>query len=64
MSEANATPVYSISSEIIAYEEGELEYDEVVVLFQKLIDTGMINHLQGSYGRQAMQFIHSGECHS
>jgi len=48
---------------IMAYENGELEYDEVVEGFQHLIDNGMAWSLQGSYGRMAMDLIKSGECH-
>ena len=47
-------------NEIIAYESGELTFDEVVDLFQRLIDTGVINHLQGSYQRTAYSLIEEG----
>lgn len=48
--------------DIIAYEEGTLSDDEVVDLFQRLINTGLAWTLQGSYGRQAMAFIEAGLC--
>jgi predicted RNA-binding protein with PIN domain len=48
---------------IIDYENGELENDAVVILFQELIDSGMVWSLQGSYGRTAMQLIEAGVCH-
>ena len=49
-----------IMGQIIAYESGELEHEEVVELFQALIDTGLAWTLQGSYGRQAAAFIEKG----
>lgn len=45
---------------IIAYESGELEDDDVIALFADLIKSGMAWQLQGSYGRQAKQFIDAG----
>ena len=37
----------------MAYENGELEEPEVIALFQFLLDSGMVYHLQGSYQRMA-----------
>jgi hypothetical protein len=48
-------------SNIIAFEQGELEQDEVIVLFQHLVDSGLAWSLQGSYGRTAMALIRAGE---
>ena len=48
---------------IIAYEQGELDDEEIVELFQDLIDSGLIGQLQGHYGRVARDLIDSGECH-
>jgi len=45
-----------IVAEIIRYEEGAMDFDEVVSLFQKLKDTGMVFHLQGHYHRQ-LEFL-------
>lgn len=45
---------------LIAYEEGELDEDEVVELFQHLTDLGLAWHLQGSYGRTAQALIEAG----
>ena len=45
---------------IIDYETGELEQDDIIEGFQHLVDTGMINHLQGSYQRTALQLIEAG----
>lgn len=47
---------------IIAYECGELDYDQTVELFQKLIDSGTIYSLQGAYQRTAQSLIESGAC--
>lgn len=47
---------------IMAYENGELETDEVISLFQELIDSGDAWRLQGSYGRMANQLIDLEEC--
>ena len=48
---------------ILAFENGELSFDETVNLFQELIDDGLCWKLQGIYGRQAMVFIEAGYCH-
>ena len=48
-------------SQVIAYEQGELAYDEVVALFQDLLDTGDVWLLQGAYGRTAMALLNAGE---
>ena len=52
-----------ITDSIIAYEQGELSDDEVIELFQHLINIGLAWSLQGSYGRMAQHLIQIGECH-
>ena len=52
----------NITADLIAYEQGELEDDEVVELFQELINTGMAWSLQGHYGRTAKALIEAGMC--
>ena len=47
---------------IMAYENGTLENEEVIELFQELIDNGMAWKLQGSYGRMAAYLIECGFC--
>jgi len=48
--------------QIIRYENGEMEENEIVSFFQKLIDNGMAWTLQGHYGRTATALIEMGEC--
>ena len=48
---------------IMAYEDGELEEEQIIEGFQYLIDSGLAWKLQGSYGRMAIRFIDAGYCH-
>jgi len=48
-------------SDIIAYENGEMEHEEVIDFFQGLVDTGMAWVLQGHYGRTAQALLDAGE---
>lgn len=50
----------NVLSNIIAYEQGDLDESETVRLFQHLVDTGMAWKLQGSYGRTAVDLIEAG----
>jgi hypothetical protein len=45
---------------IIAYEQGELNDQEIVYLFADLVKSGMAWSLQGSYGRTANALIKEG----
>lgn len=51
----------NLTNDIIAFESGEMEQDEVLNFFAKLIKTGLAWQLQGSYGRAAHDFIQSGQ---
>jgi len=47
---------------MMAFENGELAEDEVIDLFQGLIDSGLAWQLQGFYGRTAASLIEAGLC--
>lgn len=47
---------------MIAWENGELDFEETVDLFQGLIDCGLAWTLQGCYGRTAAALIEAGHC--
>lgn len=55
-------PAYddNLVSAIIAYEQGELDDDATLQLFQRLVDNGMAWTLQGHYGRTARALLHGG----
>jgi hypothetical protein len=42
---------------IMAYEQGDLDEEGTVELFQRLVDSGLAYRLQGHYGRTAMALI-------
>lgn len=45
---------------IISYEQGDLDEEGTRELFQHLVDTGMVNQLQGHYGRTAQAMLQAG----
>lgn len=45
---------------LIAYEGGELAFEDQIEFFADLIRTGAIGHLQGSYGRAAATLVRHG----
>ena len=50
--------------QIIAYEQGDLDQEEAIELFQDLINSGLAYQLQGHYGRTANALIEAGYCHN
>jgi hypothetical protein len=46
--------------DIIRYENGEMDEGEMLDMFQRLIDTGIVWNLQGHYGRTADHLIRAG----
>jgi len=49
-----------IVDRIMAYEQGDMDQEEMVEFFQELIDTGLAFTLQGHYGRTAARLIEAG----
>jgi hypothetical protein len=47
---------------IMAYEQGELDDEQTITLFQELINCGLAWQLQGHYGRAARAMIDAGVC--
>ena len=45
---------------MVAYEQGDLDQEQTIQLFQELCDSGMIIDLQGHYGRLAFQLMEAG----
>jgi hypothetical protein len=54
---------YDVTDAIIAYEQGDLDEEESIELFQHLVDSGLAWSLQGSYGRMAAHLIEAGLVH-
>jgi len=50
----------NITNKIILFENGELNEEEVIKLFEQLYITGMISQLQGFYGRTFNDLVESG----
>ena len=48
--------------QLIDYENGELDEQDEIEMFQEAINSGLAWRLQGSYGRQAMGLIEAGKC--
>ena len=49
-----------LAKKIIAYEQDRLTPDETVVLFQELLDSGIVWDLQGHYGHTAYAMLDEG----
>ncbi len=52
---SHASSEYPSAVDIMNYEDGRMSEEEVDDFFRRLVDTGMIWHLQGSYGREAQR---------
>lgn len=50
--------------QLMDYEEGKLNREETIELFQNLVDSGLAWQLQGSYGREAARMIMNGSIHT
>lgn len=56
--------MYDLTGKLIEYDtEGLESEEEVIELFQHLIDCGWAWQLQGRIGRTAMDLIRAGLCH-
>lgn len=53
-------PTQAAIEDIIAYEEGELSFQDTVIMFGVLVRNGSAWTLQGSYGRMARALIDMG----
>ena len=50
-----------IVGDIVAYENGEMGEEETIEFFQRLLDTGMVYHLQGAYQRTLTGLLDAGK---
>lgn len=50
----------NFASRLHDYENGDMDDDDMLILFQDLVDTGLAWQLQGSYGRTAQALIDNG----
>jgi hypothetical protein len=53
-------PTFDPLRQMIAWEEGQLDHDETVQLFQHIVNTGIVWCLHGIYGRTAHDLIQAG----
>lgn len=62
VNDTDTTTHKNLVSRIMRYETGEASEQEVIELFQELINSGMAWSLQGHYGRMASHLIEQGVC--
>lgn len=53
-------PNYVSVDDLVRYEDGEMDEEEVLDLFQRLVNSGLAWTLQGHYGRTAVALIERG----
>lgn len=53
---------FNVVDFVMAYECGDLDEEQIIYGFQKLIDSGIVWQLQGHYGRMATTLIERGYC--
>lgn len=53
---------FDLVGQIMRYESGELDEDQIIQLFQHLLESGMVT-LQGHYGRTAKHMLDAGIIH-
>ena len=46
--------------DIIAFETGQMSEADMIKMFQRMVNTGQVWSLQGSYGRQAQSLLDAG----
>ena len=51
-----------LTERIVEYEQGKLDANQTVGLFQELIDCGLAWNLQGHYGRTAYALLEAELC--
>ena len=56
----NADGKFDLTTRIIEFETGEATQEQVIELFQYLVDSGLAWSLQGSYGRIAQALLEEG----
>ena len=49
-----------LTDRITEYEQGKIDEQQTIQLFQELVDSGLIMELQGHYGRFAAQLLEAG----
>ena len=50
----------NLTERITEYEQGKLDEQQTIQLFQELVDSGLVLKLQGHYGRFAAQLLEAG----
>ncbi len=51
---------FDLLGKMMAWEDGSLDCDDVVPFFQRIVDSGLVWKLQGTYGRTAQNMLDAG----